>query len=215
MTEPPSEPKLYHITHVENLLGIVGDGVLWSDAQLVARGGPPASIGMGTIKERRFRLPVQCHPGDCVGDYVPFYFCPRSIMLYLIYRANHPELTYRGGQEPILHLELDLSETVRWAEAQGRRWAFSLSNAGAVYTEFRDRIEQLHEVNWEAVAASDFRDPAVKEGKQAEFLVHESVPWTLVQRVGANSAAVQRQAQRAFSGAAHQPAVEVIRSWYY
>lgn len=38
-----------------------------------------------------------------------------------------------------MHLEAELYEAVRWAESQGRRWAFSLSNAGAVCTEFRKR----------------------------------------------------------------------------
>ena len=31
-----------------------------------------------------------------------------------------------------MHLEADLNEVVAWADASGRRWAFSLSNAGAV-----------------------------------------------------------------------------------
>jgi hypothetical protein len=215
MSKPPKDPKLYHITHVENLPSILREGSLWSDAGLVARGGPTATIGMGSIKRRRLALPVKCHPGDCVGDYVPFYFCPRSIMLYLIHCANHPELAYRGGQAPILHLELDLHEAIAWATGQGRRWAISLSNAGAGYSEFRNRVEQLGEVDWESVAATDFRSPKVKEGKQSEFLVHESVPWHLVQRIGACTAETQRQAQRALGGAEHQPPVEVIRTWYF
>ena len=136
-------------------------------------------------------------------------------MLYVIHCANHEELTYRGGQEPILHLELDLHETIRWAESEGRRWAISLSNAGAVYTEFRSRVENLAEIDWDAVAATDFRPAKVKEGKQAEFLVHEHVPWALVRQIGARTSAVQRQAQRALSGAAHQPPVEVLRAWYF
>ena len=37
-------------------------------------------------------------------------------MLYLIHRANHSELDYRGGQDPIVHLEADLREAVDWAE---------------------------------------------------------------------------------------------------
>ena len=143
MTSPPDRPKLYHITHVENLPGILGEGVLWSDAQMIERGGPAASIGMGKIKQLRLRLPVKCHPDGRVGEYVPFYFCPRSIMLYLLFRGNHRELAYAGGQEPILHLELDLHEVITWAESKSRRWAISLSNAGAVYTEFRKRIEGL------------------------------------------------------------------------
>lgn len=80
MATVPLAPKLYHITHVDNLPSILADGGLWCDSQLIARGGPPASIGMGGIKARRLTLPVKCHPGDVVGGYVPFYFCPRSLV---------------------------------------------------------------------------------------------------------------------------------------
>lgn len=52
-------------------------------------------------------------------------------MLYLIFRQND-ELSYEGGQEPIVHLEADLAETVAWAEANDKRWAFTLSNAGCL-----------------------------------------------------------------------------------
>lgn len=215
MSPPPATPKLYHITHVDNLGAIVAAGGLFSDAGLIQRGGPAASIGMGTIKQRRLALPVKCHAGDLVGGYVPFYFCPRSIMLYLIHCANHPELTYRGGQGPILHLELDMHEVITWADAQPRRWAFSLSNAGAVYTEFRNRVDQLDQIDWMAVAATDFRDARIKEGKQAEFLVKDIVPWHLVRRVGAQSAAVQRRAMQTMGGAAQRPPVDVCVGWYY
>ncbi|MBX9629405.1 MAG: DUF4433 domain-containing protein [Burkholderiales bacterium] len=212
----PSEPKLYHITHVDNLASVLADGGLWCDATLLARNdGPVTSIGMGGIKARRLTLPVKCHPGDTVGEYVPFYFCPRSIMLYLIYMANHPNLAYRGGQVPILHLEFDLDAVLAWADAQPKRWAFTLSNAGAPYAEFRATRGQLVEVDWAAVQATDFRSAEIKEGKQAEFLVQEFVPWHLVRRVGTINDTVQRQAVRAIGGAAHRPPVEVCRGWYY
>lgn len=211
----PARPCIYHISHMNNLSSIIQDGGLWSDKKMIERGGPQASIGMSTIKERRLRLPVQCHPGRCVGDFVPFYFCPRSVMLYLIYCANHPELDFREGQGPIVHVEADLYETVAWAESIGRRWAFSLSNAGAIYTEFRDRRDQLAEINWTAVAATDWREPDLKEGKQAEFLIHEFFPWHLVQRIGVRSSAVQTQVLGTLFGAEHRPAVEVRVDWYY
>ncbi len=93
MTTPPARPKLYHITHVDNLRHIVADGGLWSDADMLARGGPPRAIGMSGIKRRRVEeLEVDRQPGTKVGDYVPFYFCPRSVMLFVIHCANHPEL---------------------------------------------------------------------------------------------------------------------------
>lgn len=211
----PAHPCVYHITHVRNLAEIVAAGGLVSDAKMIARGGPTASVGMQRIKGRRLSLPVDCHPGDMVGDYVPFYFCPRSIMLYVIHRANHPDLTYRGGQGPIVHLEADLNAVVAWADQQGRRWAFSLSNAGANYAEFRASLQDLGDVNWGAVAETVFRDAAVKEGKQAEFLLHGDFPWCLVTQIGVASQAVATQALAAIQGASHQPRVSEQPSWYF
>jgi hypothetical protein len=136
-------------------------------------------------------------------------------MLFVIHRANHPELAYRGGQQPIVHLESDLHRVVAWANASQCRWAFSLSNAGAVYAGFRSSLEGLDEINWDAVAATDFRPADVKEGKQAEFLIHQSFPWDLVDRVGVISRVVAQQASLAMQGAAHRPTVEVRADWYY
>lgn len=216
MTIPPAHPKLYHITHVDNLGRIAADGELLSDAAMIARGGPQQAIGMSAIKRRRVEeLDVACHPGTKVGHYVPFYFCPRSVMLYVIHCANHPELTYRGGQEPIVHLEADLHAVVAWAMNTGTRWAFSLSNAGAYYTEFRSRVEDLDRLDWTAIAAADFRSAEVKEHKQAEFLVHGRLPFTLVERIGVRSAAVQAKVAGALAGRAHQPKIEVVPSWYF
>jgi ssDNA thymidine ADP-ribosyltransferase DarT-like protein len=100
MSAPPDPGRIYHITHVDNLGSILSDGHLLSDAEMIARGGPDVAVGMSSIKQRRLRLPVKCFAATMVGQYVPFYFCPRSIMLYLM--GNHPELTYRGGQSPIV-----------------------------------------------------------------------------------------------------------------
>jgi ssDNA thymidine ADP-ribosyltransferase, DarT len=212
----PPRPRIYHITHVDNLADIAADGVIWSDAVMARRGGPAAAIGMSTIKQRRLReLLVKCHPETFAGEYVPFYFCPRSIMLYLIYMANHPELTYRGGQEPIVHLEADLIEAVAWADAQARRWAFSLSNAGARYAEFRCSLDDLGDVDWDAVSNRDFRSPEVKEGKQAEFLMYESFPLALVRRIGAYSEPVAERAATALADTPAGPPVAVRRDWYF
>jgi hypothetical protein len=215
MPQPPAHPKIYHIVHVDRLPSIIADGCLWSDAVMAARQGPGTMIGMSTIKARRLRLPVPCHQGTCVGDFVPFYFCTRSVMLFVIQRANAEELTYRGGQGPIVHLEADLQRTIGWAAEARRHWAFSLSNAGAFYTQFRSDLDHLEEVNWPAVRSTDFRSADVKEGKQAEFLVHESFPWSLVERIGVLSQGVAQQVANAMRGKQHNPRVEIRREWYY
>ena len=210
----PARPKIYHIVHVDNLASIVADGCLWSDAVMVQRQGGTV-IGMGSIKQRRLGLAVSCHQGTNVGDYVPFYFCSRSIMLFVIHCANHPELVYRGGQQPIVHLEADLQHAVQWAEAHGRRWAFALSNAGARYTQFRTGLDTADEIDWAAVTARDFRSADIKEGKQAEFLIERAFPWHLVERIGVFSQGCAQAVSNAMQGAAHRPRIEVKRDWYY
>jgi hypothetical protein len=216
MSRVPEHPKIYHITHMDNLPEILRAGVLWSDAKRIELGLACSVVGMSSIKARRLHeLPMKCHPGTRVGEYVPFYFCPRSIMLYILHMGNHPELTYRGGQGPIVHLVADLRATVAWADVQRRRWAFSTSNAGAYYVDFYADLGGLDKIDWPAVAASDFRDPLVKEGKQAEFLVLESFPWQLVEEIGVLDPAIETRVRTVLRGAPHQPPVRVRRMWYF
>ena len=211
----PEHTRIYHIVHSDRLPSIVNAGGLYCDAAIASSQIGGTTIGMANIKERRRQLPVPCYLDTCVGDYVPFYFCPRSVMLYVIRMANHPELSYIGGQTPIVHLEADLHSVVDWADANGRRWAFSLSNAAARYTQFRSRIDDLNEIDWNAVYANDWRDSAVREAKQAEFLVHQFFPWHLVTRIGVISPDIGLRVAGAIDNAAHKPRIEVQRAWYY
>jgi hypothetical protein len=210
----PAAPKIYHIVHWDKLASIVADGCLWCDAKIARRQPAGTTIGMNPIKQRRMtELTLTSHPRLYVGQCVPFYFCPRSVMLYLIHQANHPELTYRGGQRPIVHLESDLYSVVKWATANGRRWVFTLSNAGSRFFEDRADLNQLNEINWDAVQASDWSN--CKDGKQAEFLIEKSFPWELVERIGIHSEPVYGCVSDAISGAAYKPPIEIMQDWYY
>jgi hypothetical protein len=140
-------------------------------------------------------------------------------MLYLLHSANHPDLTYRGGQGPILHFQADLHATVAWAQANHKRWAFTLSNAGARYFEDRCDIDQLSEVDWDAVAARKWSgtgiSSTVKEGKQAEFLIEEQFPWSLIERIGVHSQVIGQRTMRMLQAMTHRPMVEIRPEWYY
>jgi hypothetical protein len=215
VSQPPAQPKIFHITHVSNLPAIAACSELRSDRRVQQLGGPIAAVGMSKIKQRRLSLPVSCHPGTTVGEFVPFYFGPRSIMLFLLHRGNHPELNYAGGQQPIVHLQADLHAVLQWAAQHGQRWAFTAANAGAAYTQFYAQSGQLNVIDWSAVNATDFRDPGIKERKQAEFLVYGAFPWTLVERIGVCSVAARSQALAAMANAVHRPQVTVDPSWYF
>ena len=211
--QPPAKLRIYHIVHVDRLESIIADGALFSDAIVQRTPRPGTTVGMSEIKQRRMTNPVKCRPGLSVGECVPFYFCPRSVMLFVIHRRNHPELEYRGGQEAIVHLEADLREVVAWAEQQERRWAFTSSNAGSSYFEDYCDLERLDEIDWDAVKAKSWSH--CKEGKQAEFLMEHSLPWNLFRRVGVRSKKIRKQAFDAIRASAHQPAVKIKPGWYY
>jgi ssDNA thymidine ADP-ribosyltransferase, DarT len=216
MSPVPEHAKIFHITPVNNLPKIVSDGVLWSDAERIRQGLPCEVVGMTEIKRRRLEeIEVDCHPGTHVGNDVPFYFCPRSVMLYILHRGNNPGLSYKGGQGPIVHLCSDLQAVLQWLQAQNIRWAFSRVNAGAYYADFFNDAPRLADLDWESIAKNDWRDPDVKEAKQGEFLVERSFPWHLVETIGVLNASTGEKAEAAISTSNHKPRVAIERSWYY
>ncbi len=211
----PTEPKIYHIVHVDRLPSIIADGYLWSDAEARKREPGGTAIGMNKIKERRLNeLTLESHPDLFVGDCVPFYFCPRSVMLYLIFRGDDPDLDYRGGQGPIIHLEADLRRTVARAGANERRWAFTTSNAGSRYFEDYSDLSKLDKLDWDAIRSSQWAGER-KGPKQAEFLVEHSFPWNLISRIGVQSGEVGNQVLQAIQLSNHRPTVEIKPGWYY
>lgn len=136
-------------------------------------------------------------------------------MLYILHKGNHPDVTHTGGQEPILTLEARLSDVVAWANSHRARWAFSLSNAGAVYTQFRHSLTQLNEVDWNSVQNDIWSDPTVKEHKQAEFLLERFFPLSLIQRIGVCTVGMLGRTQTLLGPSSHKPPVAVLPAWYY
>lgn len=210
----PTQPKIYHIVHVDRLQSIIRTGGLLCDAQIVANHTVGTTIGMSEIKQRRLNeLTLTSYPDLHVGDCVPFYFCPRSIMLFLIYRANNPELAYQGGQGPIIHLQADLHSSIAWAQQQIRRWAFTLSNAGSYFFEDRCSIAQLPELDWPAIQARQWS--GCKEGKQAEFLMEQSFPWHLIESIGVCSQQTYQQVMTILQASGQHLPVKIKPEWYY
>ncbi len=208
----PKNIKIYHIVHLDRLPHIIQSGYLYSDAHMQTLQNTGTTIGLQEIKRRRLTHKLDSHPDLHVGECVPFYFCPRSVMLYLIYKKNS-QLTYQDGQEPIVHLEADFYETIRWAYSNKKRWSFTTSNAGSSYFDDYSSINDLDKVNWEAVSARYWQD--CKEGKQAEFLIEQQFPWTLIKSIGVISTNIQHIVIQLLPQNTYQPDVIIQRNWYY
>lgn len=198
----------FHITHADNLANIVCEGRLWCDAERIARGLASTNIGYSHIKARRMRHPVTVSAGGTLGNYVPFNFCPRSVMLYVVSQGHE---NYREGQQPIVHLVSSI-ETIR---ATGRPWFFTDRHADLGYANQFDTPDKLNEVDWSVMSLTYWSEPEVKEKRQAEFLVHEWCPWEAIETIGVMDQAMAARVDAAIAGAGHMPRVEVHRDWYY
>jgi hypothetical protein len=203
----PSNPPIFHITHVENLASIIAHGCLWSDAQRIARKLVTTNIGYSHIKQRRLNRPVTAGARGKLGDYVPFNFCPRSVMLYVVSRGHQD---YGGGQDEIVHLV----SSVNTAIAIGKPWAFTDLHADLGYASYFNSLAKLSEVDWKVMPLIQWGgNDEVTAKRQAEFLVHESFPWSAVESIGVKSTAVAAKVQALLRGGA--PPVAVRPDWYY
>ena len=211
----PTNPKIYHIVHVDRLPSIISDGYLWCDTVMDNdHANTGTTIGISDIKRRRREMMLSSHRALTVGSCVPFYFCPRSVMLYVLSKANHPELSYRGGQGLIVHLEADLRETVAWADSNERRWAITSSNAASSYFDDFSDFADLDKLDWDAIDAREWSGDR-KDPKQAEFLVEYSFPWTMISRIGVQSPRVANRVLEALRVSEYLPDVQITPEWYY
>jgi hypothetical protein len=203
---PPADPRIFHITHVENLAGILREGGLWCDAERIRRGLATTNIGLKRIKSRRLNRPVTTTAGGMLGDYVPFNFCNRSVMLYSICRGHED---YGGGQDAIVHLVSRVST----ATSLGRPWAFSDRHAELGQALHFDDLQRLGEVPWSVMDLRYWQE--FREERQAEFLVHQFFPWTAVLGIVVRTEEAAARVRQIVGTVEHQPPVVVRPGWYY
>jgi len=208
----PARIGLYHITHIDNLPGIIREG------GLLAHNGVSevyTDIAHQNIQARRNLTPVPCPPGGALHDYVPFYFCRRSPMLYAIYKDNIAG--YCGGQESIVYL---FSELARVQQA-GLTFVFTDGHAIMQFSEFYNDVADLDKIDWPLMQAKLWtdtdEDPDRKRRRQAEFLLHRRCPWSLISGIGVFDEAMQLRVGGLLDSLKpeHLPRVKVLRDWYY
>ncbi len=204
---------IYHITHLRNLASILIQGGLCCDVLTAERALNPISIAHSHIKERRARRQVPVAAGGTLADYVPFYFAPRSPMLYVINRGA--VAGYTEGQHPIVHL---VASAERVAQ-EGLLFAFTDGHADMVISRFFEDLQALDQIDWKVMQATFWNDTDEdgdrKRRRQAEFLVHRFFPWTLIQAIGVISTQMAHEVQQILHASTHHPQVTVNQRWYY
>jgi hypothetical protein len=200
---------IYHITHIDNLPGIIGDGFLWCDRERMRKMPPHTNVGYKHIKERRLIHPVTVAKLGFLGDYVPFNFCSRSVMLYVLHKG-HPG--YSGGQNSIVHL---VSSVIN-IQATGQAWFWTDRHADLAYARQFDSLEKIDsEIDWTVMRLEHWSNGEIKEKRQAEFLVHSLCPWSAIEMIAVENQAMADKVYKIIQVSVHQPKVRIQGDWYY
>lgn len=212
---PPTPTPILRFTHIDNLDTVIRRDGLHAPNHVPDDGLPYRFCHDAEVHGARAAVDVTVGPRGTIHDYVPFYFGFLSPMMLKLKTGRVPG--YNEGQEPLIYLV----STVQVIEAAHLGFAFSDGHGLARYSEWFDETTQLDAVDWEVVYLRYWRDDLSdmdrERKKQAEFLVHQCCPWSLIQEIVVIDSTMQRRVEtiQAAFPADQRRVVRVDRNWYY
>ena len=123
---------------------------------------------------------------------------------------------YVDGQAAMVYLVASAQAVA----AAGCRFVFYDGHALARLSTCYDDLAQLSHVDWRAVSAKQWStrsDPDLRRRKQAEFLVHEALPWDLIRGIGVLDATAEANVQALLAAAPPSLHRQIAQcpQWYY
>lgn len=209
----PVPTTVVHFTHIRHLPTILRQGLM-SDSAAQQAGLIQTEIANQDIKAMRRRRSVPIPPGGVVADYAPFYFAPRSPMMYVIHRGG--VATYTAGCDNLVYLVTDVDSLSRLDAAM----IFTDRNAVLGIAEFTTDVGRLDTlVDWQLMHATMWNNtdahPDRKERRMAECLVHQRAPWQAFTEVVTKTTVCAQQAQTIVAAAGRNVPVVVRPGWYF
>lgn len=212
---PPNPTPIFRFVHVDNLDALMRRGGLHAPNHMPDDGLPYRFCHDPEVQGARSAVTITAGPGGTIHDYVPFYFGYLSPMMLKLKTGQVSG--YNDGQEPLIYLV----STAQAVAAAGVEFVFTDGHGLAFFTKQFDRLERLDAVDWEMVYqrywSDNTNDMDRQRRKQAEFLVHRSCPWSLIQEIAVIDTETRDRVeaiQTAFP-ASQGKMVKVERSWYY
>lgn len=205
---------IYHFTHAKNLPEILRAGCLHCKARLPT-GSQLVNVSHQSVQEKRRNKQVKCAPGGILHDYVPFYFAPRSPMMYVISRGGVEGRS--SDTTPLIYLV----SSVRRVHETGLRFVFSDGHPVVAVSRFYNDAADLNRVDWKVMRMRRWNDtqddPDKSRRRQAEFLVYGTFPWDAVEYLAVRNANVKRRLEKYLSEKWPDRVrpVKVASGWYF
>ncbi|WP_445613095.1 type II toxin-antitoxin system toxin DNA ADP-ribosyl transferase DarT [Geobacillus sp. YF-1] len=204
---------LYHITHYRNLPSIFAQGGLVANHLAKSKKISYVDIAHASIQDRRLTTEVPLPPFGTLHDYVPFYFAPRSPMLYAINKGRVEG--YKGGQDEIVYL-LTRTDLIHLS---GLSYVFTDGHPVMKVTDFYQDLYELSQIDWDIMRSTYWHDteedPDRKRRRQAEFLVYQFVPIHLLAAIAVKSREWELIVRKIAAQHRYQGSIIVRPEWYF
>lgn len=204
--------SIYHMTSFENLSSIISDWCLRAKKRVEDNNIKYNNIANQDIQDIRSEKHVPIYPYGTIHNYVPFYFGPRSPMLYSIYKGHKD---YTGGQQSIVYLVSSIGKVLD----QNYPFVFTDGNATSRNTNFYSDFKDLDKIDWSLIFSSNWyntpEDPDRKHRRQAEFLVHNFFSWRQVEWLVVIDEEMADKVNTLVENLSYRPQVFVEPEWYY
>ncbi len=170
-------------------------------------------IGNAELIEKRTTHTVPIPPGGSLGDYVPFYFTPWSIMLYNI-KTGYNGVPRLDNREVVIMV----SSLHRLSQLR-RQFVFTNSHAYGAEAEFFSDLKDLDQIDWALLRSKNFKndpeDPGKKGRYQAEALVHRHLPVEALLGIACYDADVQARLNGFAQPAKVNVSIQALPNWYF
>lgn len=202
-----AEQRVYHVTHVRNLPGILEAGAVWADLSDSWHSRPVVDISAADTRTERRSVRVGGEESPLVASHVPFFLTPdASVWSDLRSRVLDPRLSPEARQLQPTSFVI-LVSSLRALSGSDARVMVADGDAADVHTRFGTLGEtgdgMLHRLN-----AAEDRLAA------GELLVHDSVPFEQITLIGVAHHNAREEVRQMLQSSGHRPRVAVHPPWF-
>lgn len=202
---------IFRITHISNVPWILANSLHCRSSGVV---DPDfTGIGNASLIDKREHFPVPIDPNGALSDYVPFYFTPKSIMLFNIVTGYQDT-----PMVPRSEIVTIIARLRRVREA-GIDAIFTDQHAVSKTARYFSDLDDLANIDWTILRNCDFRrdpdDPGKTLRYHAEALVHESLPCDQIAGIGCRSENEKRTLEHFGREASMEIKIVVRPDWFF
>jgi len=210
------EQRIYHLTHIRNLPGILATGRLLADTSDAWETRPVVDISSSANREARRQTHISGADSLAVADHVPFFLSPNALVWENI-RAQSldPRLSETAHDAAAFDFVILVSTVKKVLDAQAAATdatPFAVTDGDAAFTATRfGSTPDAADTLLRSLRADLDSDTILK----AELLVPGEVPFGLITLIGVANDRVRDAVKPILAAASHKPKVAVYPPWFH